>query len=50
MNELLTKADLRAFKEEVVTAIRRAARRTLFVVTAATAVLNGILIVALTRT
>jgi len=50
MNELLTKTDLRIFEAEVVTAIRRAARRSLLVVTAATAVLNGILIVALTRT
>jgi hypothetical protein len=50
MNELLTKADLRVFKEEVVTAIRQAARRILLVVTAATAVLNGILVVALRLT
>jgi hypothetical protein len=47
MNELLTKADLAIFEVEVVTAIRRSARRFLWLGTAGTAVVNGLLLAAL---
>jgi hypothetical protein len=47
MNDLLTKADLAIFKDEVVTAIHRSARRVLWVGTAGVAVVNGILLAAL---
>ena len=47
MNDLLTKADLVGFQDEVVAAIHRSARRMLGVGTAAVAAVNGILLAAL---
>jgi hypothetical protein len=44
MNDLLTKADLRVFEEEIVLAIRRDFRRALWLGTAGTTAVNGILL------
>jgi hypothetical protein len=47
MQDLLTKKDLRIFEEEMMAAIRGAFRRSLWMGTVGTAVVNGVLLAVL---